>query len=452
VNPSRRRALHRVIADWLSPHERSLGTSSELVVLLARHLARSGSSYRAAFTLLCAARVACDEGAGLKAAGYFEQALEELGEQDNRMRVDALCDFGTLLGQLGRPSEARRVFTEMGELAKRLNLHAKRGVALDRLGRLHRQAGELLLARRALERALRAFEAGRDAHGTACTQDELGMVLWLLGDRTQAMPLLRAALEAHKAAHDEQGMAVSLSGLALLWNDQGRAVTSQRAAGIVSEICERGADAAAKCDAQLVRAHLATHRHDVRGARDLYRGAAELAFVAKDRHRLARSLVLLGVSELRCDELGRAQELLTRGAELAEDAGALLELAEARRGLAKLALKHRRLDDARKHVAAALRLARRLRCPLQLATTLRTMADVAAATSEPSAEQRVVSYYVRSIEVCKQLGDDHELAKGYRAFARFAERFDHREIRRQSAMLHRLSDEIFRRLEQPDAA
>ncbi|RYZ10297.1 MAG: hypothetical protein EOO73_01610 [Myxococcales bacterium] len=452
VNPSRRRALHRVIADWLSPHERSLGTSSELVALLARHLARSGSEYRAAFTLLCAARVACSEGEGLKAAGYFEQALEALGEQDNRMRVDALCDFGTLLGQLGRPSEARRAFTEMGELAKRLNLHAKRGVALHRLGRLHRQAGELLLARRALERALRAFEDGRDAVGTAGAQDELGMVLWLLGDRTQALTLLRSALEAHKAARDEQGVAVSLSGLALAWSDQGRAAPSQRAAGIVSEISARAQDPAARCDAQLVQAHLATHRHDLLGARSLYRSAAELALAAKDRHRLARSLVLLGVSELRCDDLARAEDLLTRGARLAEDAGSLLELAEARRGLAKLALKRRRLEDARKHAASALRLTRRLRCPLQLAATLRTMADVAAATSKPSAEQRVVGYYVRSIEVCKQLGDDHELAKGYRAFARFADRFEHREIRRQSDMLRELSDEIFRRLSQADAA
>ncbi|MDF3064602.1 MAG: hypothetical protein K0R38_203 [Polyangiaceae bacterium] len=452
VNPSRRRALHRVIADWLSPHERSLGASSELVVLLARHLARSGSGYRAAFTLLCAARVACNEGAGLKAAGYFEQALEELGEQDNRMRVDALCDFGTLLGQLGRRGEARGAFTQMAELAKRLNLHAKRGIALHRLGRLHREAGELLLARRSLERALRASEAGRDAQEMASTQDDLGMVLWLLGDRTQALPLLRAALKTHKAARDEQGMAVSLSGLALVWNDEGRAATSQRAAGIVREICERGADAAAKCDAELVRAHLATHRHDLQEARSLYRRAAELAFSAQDRHRSAQSLVRLGICELRCDDLDRAEELLTRGAQLAQDAGSLLELAEARRGLAKLSLKRRRLDDARKHAASALRLARRLRCPQRLAATLRTMADVAAATSKANAEQRIVGYYVRSIEVCKQLEDEHELAKGYRAFARFAGRFEHREIRRQSEMLRDLSDAIFSRLEKADAA
>ncbi len=451
VNPNRRRALHRVIADWLAPHEHSLAASSELMALFARHLARSGSSYRAAFTLLCAARVACGEGAGLKAAAYFEQALEELGEQDNRLRVEALSDWGTLLVQLGQLPNALRVFTQMAELAKRLNLHAKRGVALSRLGQIHRQAGELLLARRALERALRAFEAGRDAVGLAAAQDELGMVLWLLGDRTQALPLLRAALEAQKAARDEHGMAVSLSGLALVWNEQGRAATSERALGIVTEICERSADDAVKCDALLVRAHLATHRHDLARAQALHRSAAEVAYGAKDRHRLARSLVLLGVCELRCDELSHAEELLTRGARLAEEVGSLLEVAEAHRALAKLTLKRGRLSEARRHVATALRLARRFSCPLQLAATLRTLADVAAATSKPTAEPRLVRYYVRSIEVCKQLGDDYELAKGYRAFARFADRFENREIRRQSWMLRDLSDEIFRRFEQQPA-
>jgi tetratricopeptide (TPR) repeat protein len=452
VSPSRRLALHRVIADWLSLHEGSLANSSELVALLARHLARSGSSYRAAYTLLCAARVACSEGADLKAAGYFAQALQELAEQDNRKRVDALLDYGTLLGRLGRPSEARQAFTEMAQLSKRLGLHAKRGAALCRLGRLHREAGELLLARRALERALRAFDAGPDPLALASAQDELGMVLWLLGDRTQAQPLLRAALEAQKRAHDEQGMAASLSGLALVWSDEGRTATSERAAGILAELCERSADAAAKCDALLVRAHLATQRRDLAEARDHYRRSAELALAARDRHRLARSLVRLGVCELRCDDPGRAEESLIRGARLAEEVGALLELAEARRGLAKLALERRQLGDARRYAASALCLARRSRCPLQLASALRTTGDVAAATSRPSAEQRIVRYYMRSITLCKKLGDELELAKGYRAFARFAERFDDREIRRQSEMLRALSDEIFRSRERSDAA
>lgn len=452
VPASRRRALHRAIADWLSQHELELGQSSDLSVLLARHLSQSGSSYRASTAYLRAARSAQAERSGLKAATYFEQALEALGEQDNALRVDVLFEYGSLLGDAGHPSEARQVFVEMAELGKRLELPSKRGLALHRLGRIHRQQGELLLAQRALERALRAFESARDAAGVAATKDDLGMVLWLLGDRTRAVPFLRSALHEHQGLSDEQGMAVSLSRLAIAWSEQGHGPASERALGIADEICVRHADMSAKAEMLLTRAELATRRHDLEGARELCRSATEQAFGAKNKPLLLRSLIQLGMAELRCKDLGRGEELLRRGVQLAEETGCLLELSEARRGLAKLALSRGQHQEARRYIASALRIARQLKVPQQLAPTLRTTAEVLAQTGGGPAETRVVRYFMRGIELSKQLGSEHELAKGYRAFSRFAGGFENEQIRRQGELLRALSDEIFRRLELPAVA
>lgn len=450
--PSKRRSLSRAIADWLLQRETTLAGSSELLLLLARHLAQAGSGYRAALSYLKAAAIARDEDGCLKACHCLERGLAELGEQDNRRRLDALHDYGATLAELGRPAQARQVFGEMAKLACRLGLPGKQGAALNRVGRAHRESGELALAQLALEQALRLFQQARDLRGIASTQDDLGKVLWLMGDRFRAVQLMRAALEARKQTGDERSLAVSLSNLALVWDEQGRASTSERALGIVGEICRRSTDARAQCDALLVNGNVATHRHELERARAAFRQATQLAYAAKDRPRLARSLIQLGVAELRCGDLLRAEELLGRGSQLAQETESWLDLAEAKRALAKLMLKCGRMTRARVEASAAMRLARRTGCQVQLAATLRTFADVVSATRRPAAEQRVVGYYMRSIELSKRLGDEHQLAKGYRAFADFADRYESTEIRRQSELLRKMSDEIFERRELPHAA
>lgn len=445
LSPGKRRALSRATADWLTQREAAVCDVVDLLITMAHHLAASGSSYRAALCYLRAADDLRAEGAVTQAAACYEHAFSELGEQDNVRRVDALHDYGTLLVELGYPGQARAAFGEMAELGRRLGLYGKIGAALDRLGRIQRDAGELVLAARTLEQALVAFEQGRDGRGIASTTDDLGKVLWLAGDRARAIVLLKQAFDMRKRAGDERSLAVSLSNLALVWNEQGRTDTSERALGIVSEICERRHDARAHCDALLVSGRLATRCNERERARQAFRDALQLAYTAKDPLRCARSTILLGVAELRCHDLTRAEELLTRGGKLAQDVEAWLDLAEGKRALAKQRLKTGRLTEARSEICAALRLARRAGCPSQLASTLRTLAEVVSASEDPASEARAIAYYTKGIELSKRLGDEHELAKGYRALSRFARRYDNLEIRQQSELLRNLSDEIFKR-------
>jgi tetratricopeptide (TPR) repeat protein len=452
VAPRLRRELHRAIADYLAPREEALVDSSDLAVLLARHLTQAGWSFRAALAYLKAAEISRRESGALQACVYLELGLRALGEQDNRRRLDVLHDYGASLVELGRPLQARRAFQEMAALAGRMSLPAKRGAALNRLARIQRESGELLEAEQTLRDALSAFTAALDVRGVASTKDDLGKVLWLLGDRTRAIPLLREALEERKRIGNERSLAVSLANLAVVWEEQGRSSTSERALGIVDDIVERAEDVGARCDALLARGLVVNHRHDNAAALSAFRRATELAYAAKDRPRLARSLIQLGLAELRHHDYAKAEELLTRGSSLASEIECLVDVIDAERGLAKLALKCARLPQARTHICRALRLARRVKSRPLLIATLRTFADVVGQSQARYVADRAVGYYVRSIELCKELGDERELAKGYRSFARYAERFESREIRQQRDILRDLSDEIFRRFESQPAA
>ena len=447
LTPTKRRACHRVIADWLIDSQ-SVRLSSDLTALLARHLAGSGSTYRAALAHLDAGDLARREGSGAQAAIYFRLGLADLGEHDNRRRVDALHSYGAILAELGRPGPARVAFSAMLDLADQLGLPSKQGAALNRLGRVHRDSGELEQARRCFERARAAFEMGGDARGLSATKDDLGKLLWLEGDHLAALPLLRSGLEERKVTGDRRSLAVSLANVALVWEEQGKSAVAAEALGIAYQLFGTEQDERGCCDTMLGMGRVATHRHDLPRAEQYFQSAVALATAAADHSRLARSLVHLGETKLRANNLDAAEPLLLRACVLAEGVEAWLDLAEAKRALAKLQLKSRRLTDARKSIRVSLHLARRARSRSQLAATLRTLAEIAAAGAwSASTEGRAVGYYMFSIELAKQTNNELELAKGYRSFARYADRYDRPEIKQQATILRDLSDEIFQRHE-----
>jgi hypothetical protein len=337
----------------------------------------------------------------------------------------------------------------MLELAELLGLPSKQGAALNRLGRIYRESGQLLLGRWCMESARTAFESAGDQRGVSATDDDLGKLLWLEGDSAAALGLLRAGLEERKRLGDRRSLAVSLVHLAPLWDEHGKAGLAEEALGIAHQFFSGEHDVGGCCDTQLALGCVATHRHDLQRAELHFRNALDLAAATADRHRVAASLVQLGETRLRVNDPTEAERLLEQACSVAESVEAWLGVAEAKRGLAKLQLRKHRLAEARTSVRASLHLARKSRSRRQLTATLRTLAEVAAAGAwGPSDEGRAIGYYMRSIELAKQIENELELAKGYRSFARYAQRYQRQDIRGQAAILRRLSDEIFERHEE----
>jgi hypothetical protein len=64
-------------------------------------------------------------------------------------------------------------------------------------------------------------------------------------------------------------------------------------------------------------------------------------------------------------------------------------------------------------------------------------------------EVRAVDYFMRSIAICKEIGNELEVAKSYRAFSGYVARSTHYqsipEIQREAQKLAEMADEIFAR-------
>jgi len=444
---ARRKAYHRATAEWLGARHTD-DSGSEIMALEAHHLAEAGSAQAAAKVYFEAGTQARLEGSRTQSAEYFERGLDALADRDGRRRIDALHSYGSVLVELGKPTLAEGAFAEMLRLAEKLGLAGKCGAALNRLGRIHRESGELTLARRYLERARAAFELAGDGRGLSATKDDLGKLLWLEGDHVQALPWLCSSFEERSTFNHRRSLAVSLTNLALAWQDGGNARTAQEALELAQQFFGQERDVGGCCDTLLALGRLATQHHDLARAHSSFEYAISIATLTQDRPRLAKGLLHLGETKLRNDDVSDTEPLLDRAAGLAEEMQAWLDLAEAKRALAKLQLKLNRLRDARQNVRVSLHLARRCGSRAQLAATLRTLAEIAAAGAwGPSEAERAVRYYMRAIELAKEIHNDRELAKGYRSFARYAERYDNPAILAESATLRGLSEEIFNRAE-----
>jgi hypothetical protein len=99
-----------------------------------------------------------------------------------------------------------------------------------------------------------------------------------------------------------------------------------------------------------------------------------------------------------------------------------------------------------------------VRSKSHLAIALRTLGEITAAGAWGKAhEGKAVDYFMRSISLCKEIGNDLETAKSYRSFAEYVVASGHyrdnAEIMREAEKLGAMATEIFGRLQiQPEEA
>jgi hypothetical protein len=108
------------------------------------------------------------------------------------------------------------------------------------------------------------------------------------------------------------------------------------------------------------------------------------------------------------------------------------------------------LKKARDDIKRSVDLFGQLRSKPHLAIALRTLAEVTAAGAWGSGhESRVVDYFMRSIAICKEIGNELEVARSYRAFSAYVlgpGNYAHNpDIVREGEALGRMADDIFAR-------
>jgi tetratricopeptide (TPR) repeat protein len=441
------RRYHQSIADWLAQKE-GVRSQEEYCAELAQHLEKAGSLSRAGLTYLEAADLARAAYAAKKATEYYTKGLELLGDSDGRRRIDALHDHGDVLVLLGKTDEALAAFQEMLALAYRLALKPKGGAAHNRIGRLLRDTGSLSLAHKHLSTGLALFELARDRRGIAASHDDIGKLLWLKGEYDAALEEMKIALDIRKELQDRRGIALSLNNVGLVWMDHGNPSNALEALEASLKIRREINDPLGIVQSLNNLGKLAQDRNDDAGALKLFREGYDVAREIGERNRLAVVLTNIGESHYRLGDTKEAIRILKQAEELCDELGDKLHLAEAKRGLAKAYLLQKDLRRAREAIKHAVDLFGQVRSKSHLAIALRTLGEITAAGAWGAGhEGKAIDYFMRAVALSKEIGNEIEVARSYRAFSSYVIGSDHyknnADIQREAQKLSHMADEIF---------
>lgn len=443
------RGYHRALADWLS-QKASVRSGEEYMAMLGKHLELAGSTARAGTVFLDAGDIARGGYGAKKAQEYYRKGLELLGDQDSQRRIDALHNHGDVLLLLGKSDEALSAFRQMLTLAFRLGLRGKGGAAHNRIGRLYRDMGDLQQSTQHLETARELFQSVSDRRGVAACHDDLGRVLWLKGDYDRALKEMKVALETRKVLGDRRSIALSLNNIGLVWADHGRVAKAQEALEAALLIQREINDPLGIVQSLNNLGKLAKEQGESGRAQDLFQEALAVASELGERNRIAIVHTQLGTTLLGQGKSDEGIEHLKKAEAICDDLGDKLNLAEAKRSLAEAYLGQGELRKARESIKLAVDLFGQVRGKAHLASALRTLGDVTAAGAWGQGhEGKAVDYYMRSIALCKEIGNELETAKSYRAFSRYVTSSPHykdnEKIQREAARLEQLAQEIFER-------
>ncbi len=443
------RRYHQTIADWLSQKE-GVQSQEEYCAMLAQHLEKAGAMTRAGLTYLDAGDIARNGYAAKKANEYYAKGLEMLGEGDARRRIDALHNHGDVQLLLGKTDEALAAFREMLGIAWRLALLAKGGAAHNRIGRLYRETGILGDAEKHFATALELFEAVGDDRGVASCHDDMGKLLWTKGEYDRALEAMKTALEMRKVIGDRRSIALSLNNIGLVWADHGRAAKAREAFEAALTIRREIGDPLGVVQSLNNLGGLAQDQDDNTRALALFRESYDVAKEIGERNRIAVVLTNIGGTYYRLGDSSEAIRILKEAEELCDELGDRLHLAEAKRGLAKAYLMQNDLRKARESIKEAVDLFGQVRSRAHLAIALRTLGEITGAGAWGKGhEGKAVDYFMRSIAICKEIGNELEVAKSYRAFSTYVTGSEHyvgnADIQREAVKLGEMADDIFER-------
>jgi tetratricopeptide (TPR) repeat protein len=445
---SAQRRYHQGIADWLD-HQHAVRSSEEYVAMLAEHREKGGDLARAGRAYLEAGDVARRRYANAKASEYFQRGLDLLGDGEAARRIDALHDFGDVLAILGRVDEALAAFREMLELAWRLDLKSKGGAAHNRIGRVFRDTGSLDDAGKHLETAMKLFEHAGDQRGVASSIDDLGKLHWLKGEYDQALGSFRDALARRRRLADRRSIALSLNNLGLVLQDSGEfkqaLETFEQSLAIRREI----GDLVGVATSLNNLGTIAQDQRDFERALSLFNEALDLARQIGDRNRIALVLTNVGEVHYRAGKPAEAIEVLKQAEELCDELGDKLGLAETLRGLGKAHMLKGDLPKARDCIGRAVDLFATVRSKVHLGVALRTLGEITAAGGWGAAHTKSArEYFARSSAIFEQTGNEVELGRTLKVFARFLahEAGDDVELGKDAKAMEARADAIFSRL------
>lgn len=439
------------IADWME-HQPGVRTNEERIASLARHREQAGEAIQAGLAYLEAAAVARRRYANGRACEYFQRGLELLGDTHDGARIDALHAYGDVLQSMGYVDDAMAAFRGMLTLAYRLDMRSKGGAAHNRIGRLFREMGVLDEGERHLATALALFEAAADHRGVASTIDDLGKIAWLKGEYVQALAMFRDGLARRRKVGDRRSIALSLNNIGLALQDSGQFRDALEAFEQSLQLRRDVGDLVGVVTTLNNLGTIAEERRNYQRALTLFEEALDVAQRIGDRNKIALVLTNIGTTYYRSGEPEKAIGVLMRAEGLCDELGDRLKLAETLRSLGKAYLMQSDLDKARECIGRAVDLFASVRSKVHLAAALRTLGEITAAGGWGSAHTTSArEYFDRAVAIFEQSGNEVELARTFKTYARFLQRNPELAVdadaQREATEMETRADTIFKRLE-----
>jgi len=296
----------------------------EYLEMLARHREKGGATALGATSFVQAGDVARSRYANAKAAELYAKGLElidQCDQPDEHLRLRALHSQGDVLQSLGRNAEAFRAFEDMLARAWRLDLRSKGGAAHSRIGRLHREMGQLDEASRHLTAALALFGQASDDRGIASTLDDIGKLHRLKGDFTVALEYTVRALAMRRKLGDRANIALSLHNLGLVQYDSGNHPAAVEAFDQALQVRRDLGDVVGVSVILSSLGTVARATGDHGKALALFLEAYELAKDTGDRARIRAILASIAEAHGSLGNAEKAAAALAQAKELAGDAG-----------------------------------------------------------------------------------------------------------------------------------
>jgi class 3 adenylate cyclase/tetratricopeptide (TPR) repeat protein len=204
-----RRAYHRQVADWLNAV--SGERRGEYLPLVAEHYQKADAPERAGAALSEAGERALSLSLYSEAREFFSRALSLIRDEAGRCHVECLLSEACVwLSEF----EAARLHAESaGADARKLDLLVEAARALNTLGQIALDQGDLARAADCLDEALALARTVRDSAVETRVLFNCGWVTWLKGDLERAEALFLDSLQLARRANDAPGILAALNGL-----------------------------------------------------------------------------------------------------------------------------------------------------------------------------------------------------------------------------------------------
>jgi len=432
VAPDRRKKLHKLVAQWLELRpEGRVGSHQEEV---GRHLELAGELVAAAQRYRRAGDMARASYSNDRAISLYQKALECIGESDVAIRMHVWHDLGSIYELRGQYEDALTAYEKMLRLGWVMASRAKGGVAFNKMGRVWRQKGELVLALDYLTKGKDLFDQAGDERGIAGSLDDIGQVLWMQGKYEEALSQSAAALEKRRKLGNMQSIASSLTNVGNIERDRGllneAAACHEEALAIRREINDR----AGIVQSLNSLAHLELLRGNSGKARQLWMDALNTAEEIGALPMQALVLAWLGETALDEGQYAEAKQRYEESLKLCRELDERRVMVEALRGMALLAIEDGKLEDAGRLAEEAKEMASRGGLRDAEGRALLALAHVRskplfdASGRDAGADAR--QYYDQAISVFRETGNDAELGRALLESGEFcAERSDTEQAR-----------------------